>query len=391
MRWRARAGLMIALCAGWAPVAVAAAPGAPSGAPPPAVTVTAVPVQDVAPVYSFIGHVTAIQSVQVVPRVTAFIEAEPVSQGSDVKAGQVLFELQKAQYQAAVQGAQAQLDSANAGLHQAELAYMRAAQLAKQGFEAQANLDQATATRDQDRATVLSAQANLAQAALNLSYTTIVSPIEGRVGAVTLTTGNLVTPSTPPLATVNQLDPIRVVFSVSDRVLVDVKQKTGDSTDKIAASLAIDLILADGTKYSQAGKISFLNNQVDPQTGTVSVYSDFPNPDRLLLPGSYVTTNVRRAQPELRPLVPVAALQTDQGGSYVLTVGADATVHQQPVVLGRQIAQDFIVTKGLSGGERVIVEGVQKVRPGEKVNAQEAPAQPKPGAPIATASGGPGG
>jgi membrane fusion protein (multidrug efflux system) len=356
-------------------------PGAAPAPLPPAVLVSPVEVRDVAPAYDFIGRVTPIQSVQIVPRITAFIEEEPVAQGADVKAGDVLFELQKTQYQAAVQSAQAQLDSANAGLRLAQLAYARAAQLNNQGVESQATLDQATATRDQNQASVLGAQANLAQAALNLSYSTIRSPIDGRIGAIILTRGNLVTPSTPALATVNQLDPIRVVFSVSDRVLVGVERRTGSTVGQIAEGLVVGLILPDRSRYGQTGTISFFNNQVDPQTGTVSVYVDFPNPDRLLLPGSFVSVDVRNAQPEESAMVSVAAVQTDQSGHYVLTVTSDGTVHQQPVTLGRQIAQDFIVTKGLSAGDRVIVDGVQKVRPGEKVNAQSAPA------PTPTASG----
>ncbi len=355
--------------------------------PPPAVTVAPIVVKDVAPVYSFIGHVIAIQSVQVVPRVTAFIENIPVKQGSDVKAGQVLFELQKTQYQAALQSARANYDSAQAGYRQAQPAYDRAARLNTQGFEAQANLDQAKATRDQDQANVLAAQASVAQAVLNLSYCTIVAPIEGRIGAVTLTKGNLVTPSTPALATVNQLDPIRVVFSVSDRVLVSTKQKTGATQDQIAAGLTLNLELPDGSKYKQPGKIAFLSNQVDTATGTVAVYADFPNPDRLLLPGAYETVQVRRAKPQERPLVPVAALQTDQNGSFVLLVGQDNKVKQQTVTLGRQLAQDYIVEKGLTGGERVIVAGVQKVKPGETVNPVAAPAPPE----AAAQSGGSGG
>ena len=341
--------------------------------PPPAVTVVPVQVANVAPSNTFIGRVTPIQSVNIVPRITAFIEDVPVKQGSDVKAGEVLFQLQKTQYQAAVQAAQAQLDSAKAALQNAQLAYARAAQLNKQGFEAQSNLDQATATRDQDQAQVLAAQANLAQAALNLSYCMIVSPIDGRIGAVSLTKGNLVTPSTPALATVNQLDPIRVVFSVSDNVIVSVEQQTGATQNEIAAKLVVNLKLPDGSQYKQAGKIAFLSNEVDPQTGTVSVYADFPNPDRLLLPGAFVTVDVRRQQPEDKPLVPVAAVQTEQSGSYVLVVGPGNKVQQQPVTLGRQIAQNYIVNKGLTGGERVIVAGVQKVRPGEVVNPTTEP------------------
>lgn len=385
--WHARAaGLLVALCAGLVS-AKAAVPSA-SAPPLPAVTVAPIQVRNVAPAYNFIGHVLAIQSVQIVPRVTAFIDAEPAKQGADVKAGQVLFELQKAQYQAAVQSAQADLDSANAGQKQAQLAYDRAAQLNRQGVEAQSNLDQAAATLAQAKAKVLGAQASVAQAALNLSYCTIVSPIDGRIGAITLTKGNLVTPSTKPLATVNQMDPIRVVFAISDRQLVDVEQKAGASEDQIASHLVVGLVLPDGSPYKQTGKISFLNNEVDPQTGTVSVYTDFPNPNHLLLPGSYVSADVRRAEPQERPMVPVAAVQQDQAGSYVLTVGADGTVNQQPIELGRQIAQDFIVTKGLSGGEQVIVEGVQKVHKGQKVNARPMPAPSQSATPTVAKAGG---
>lgn len=342
--------------------------------PPPAVIVAPVKVENVAPSSSFVGHVTAIQTVAIVPRVTAFIEKEPVKQGSDVKKGEVLFELQKTQYQASVEQAQAQLDSANAALKNATLQYQRAAQLAHQGFEAKANLDQATATRDQDQANVLAAQANLAQAALNLSYCTIVAPIDGRIGAISPTVGNLVTPSTPPMVTINQMNPIRVVFPVSDRQIVAVQQRTGTGVAKIAAGLTVGLVLPDGHPYGQSGKIAFLGNQVSTQTGTVDVYADFANPNDLLLPGSYVTVDVRRAKPEERPMVPVAAVITDQNGSYVLVVDSNHVVRQQPVTLGRQVAQDYIVEKGLTAGEDVIVAGSQKVRPGETVNPQQAAA-----------------
>ena len=341
--------------------------------PPPAVTVATVKLHDVAPPSSFIGRVTAIETVQLVPRVTAFIDDVPVKQGSDVKAGDVMYQLQTSQYQAAVQAAQAELESAQAGLRNAELTYGRAAQLNRQGFEAQSNLDTATVNRDQAQSSVLSAQANLAQAALNLSYCTIRSPIDGRIGAITLTKGNLVTPTTSSLATINQLDPIRVVFAVSDRDVVHVEQRTDDTQDQIAAGLVVNLILPDGSRYKQSGKIAFLSNEVDPSTGTVSVYADFPNPRRLLLPGAFVNVEVREEKPDERPVVPVAAVQIDQHGSFVLVVDKDNKVVQQQITTGRQIEQDEIVTQGLSGGERVIVEGLQKVRPGQVVSATEAP------------------
>ena len=341
--------------------------------PPPSVTVAPVTVEDVAPVYSFVGHVITIQSVQIVPRVTAFVDNVPVQYGTEVKAGQVLIQLQRAQYEASLQSAQAQLASAQAALRLAQISYDRAVELVKRQAQPQSTLDQATATRDQAQAAVLSAQSNLAQAGLDLSYCTITAPISGQIGAVALTKGNLVTPSTPPLLVINELDPIRVVFSPSYREIIEVERKTGASRDKVAAGLTVRLKLPDGSMYGHDGSISFLDNQVDQATGTINVNADFPNPDRLLLPGAYVTVEVRQAAPQRRPLVPVEAVQIEESGSFVLVVGPDDKVRQQPIALGPQIAQNFVVVKGLSGGERVIVAGVQKVRPGEVVSPVVAP------------------
>jgi len=338
--------------------------------------VATVEVRDVAPSQTFIGRVTAIEAVQIVARVTAFIDEVPVKQGSDVKAGQVIYQLERAQFAAAVEAAQAQLASANAALQLAQVSLDRASQLQQRDVGTQATLDQARATRDQSQANVQQAQANLDQAQLNLGYCTISSPIDGRIGAITLTKGNLVTPSTPPLATINQLDPIRVVFSVADRLIMRAEQRQGRNAAAIAKGLTIHVLLPDGAEYDQVGRISFLSNQVDTTTGTVSVFADFPNPRTLLLPGAFVTVEVRRAVPQERPLLPVQAVQTDQSGSYVLTVGADNKVAQQRVSLGQQIGQDFVVQSGVSGGERVIVEGIQRVHPGEVVSATAAPPPP---------------
>jgi membrane fusion protein (multidrug efflux system) len=154
------------------------------------------------------------------------------------------------------------------------------------------------------------------------------------------------------------------------------EQREGRNAAAIAKGLTIHVLLPDGAEYDQVGRISFLSNQVDTTTGTVSVFADFPNPKTLLIPGAFVTVEVRRAVPQERPLVPVQAVQTDQSGSYVLTVGADNKVAQQRVSLGQQIGQDFVVQSGVSGGERVIVEGIQRVHPGEVVTTTAAPPPP---------------
>jgi membrane fusion protein, multidrug efflux system len=317
--------------------------------------------------------VMAIQTVQAVPRVTAFVEEVLVKDGSDVSTGQVLFQLQKTQYEATLQSVQGQLASAQAALRLAQISYERAADLAKRNVASQATLDQAIATRDQDQAAVVSAQGNVAQAVLNLSYCTISAPISGRVGRVTLTKGNLVTPSSPALITINELSPIRVVFAVSYRQIVAFEARAHAAGHLTSAKLAVQLKLPDGSEYNHPGAIAFQDNQVDSATGTVNVYADFPNPDGLLLPGAYVNVDVRRAAPEQRPMVPVEAVQTEESGSFVLIIGPDNKVKRQPVTLGPQIAQDFVVNKGVSQGDRVVVAGVQKVRPGELVNPVPAP------------------
>ena len=344
---------------------------AQTATPAPSVVVSPVVSENITPSLSNIGHVIAIQSVKILPRVTAFIDDVNVQQGSTVKSGQLLFSLQPAQYQAALQTAQANLASVQAASENAELVYARAANLKTSGFESESSLDQALATRSEDQANVLSAQANLANAQLNLSYCTITAPIAGRIGAVALTKGNLVTSGTGPLVTINQLDPIRVVFSVSsDSPILSTMQ---NSTARSKFTLSLDL--PSGAKYQYPGKIAFLDNQVDSSTGTVNVYADFPNPGSLLLPGAYVSVMTRPSKPQEALMVPVAAVQTDQTSDYVLVVGQDNKVRQETVSLGQQIGQNFMVNSGVKLNDRVIVDGIQKVKIGQQVTAAVTPAQ----------------
>ncbi len=368
-------GLVAALAA-----CLGAAPGAFAASPPPSVVVTPVIEHDVSTTFSNIGHVVAIQSVKLVPRVTAFIDQVTVKQGSDVKAGQVLFQLQKAQYQAALQTAEANLASAQAAVANADVTYQRALHLNNSGFSPTSTLDQDLATRNEDQANVLSATAAIAVAQLNLSYCTINAPINGRIGAVTLTKGNLVTPSTGALATINQIDPIRVVFSVStDSPILYPTHATDGKQSSAAPGFKVSLDLPNGKPYDHTGTIAFFDNQVDTQTGTVNVYADFPNPQSLLLPGAYVSVITRPATPKEEMLVPVAAVQTDQNSSFVLVVGSDKKVTQQTVTLGEQIAQDYVVKSGLKVGQDVIVDGIQKVKVGVTVSVTYAPNQPDSG------------
>ena len=331
---------------------------------PPSVGVTAVTTQNIAPSLQNIGHVIAIQSVKVLPRVTAFINEVNFRQGSSVTAGQTLFTLQPEQYQAALQTAQAQLASAQASVVNAQLVYQRALHLAVTGFSPPSTVDQDFATLNEDKANVLAGEAAVATANLNLSYCIIKAPIDGRIGMVALTKGNLVTPSSGTLATINQLDPIRIEFAVAtDSPILKAAQADPD-----LSKFAITIDLPDGSPYPIKGHIAFLDNQVDTSTGTVNVYADFANPDALLLPGAYVNVETAPSQPVNAVMVPVAAVQTDQSGDFVLTLGPGNKVVQTSVKLGEQIAQNFEVKSGLSAGQQVIIDGIQKVKDGEVVS-----------------------
>lgn len=355
--------LIAAMAALLAPAAYGQAP-TPQG-PPPAVTVATVETKDVARHAEFIGRVEAMQSVDIRARVQGFLQNVAFEEGQDVKAGDLLYVIEPDLYQAALVTARAQLERAQATLRQAERNLARNQELRTRGAVSQAALDEAVAQRDTAQADVMAAQASVKTAEINLGYTKITSPIDGRIGKTNVTKGNLVGPDTGALARVVQLDPIRVVFSVSDRDLLELKQRSGAaSQEELNARFVPTLRLSDGTTYPQSGKVAFVANVVDPATGTIAVHAAFPNPRRLLLPGALVTVIVRPEQTRRRPVVTLAAVQQDRQGKYVLLVDENDRVQQRRIEVDGQVDHDWIVSKGLQGGETVIVEGVQKVRPG---------------------------
>jgi membrane fusion protein (multidrug efflux system) len=232
---------------------------------------------------------------------------------------------------------------------------------------------------------VLAAQAQVQTAQINLGYTTIVAPIAGRVGATKVTAGNLVGPTTGTLTTVVQLDPIRVVFSVNERALVAYKQAhPGATQDEINARFVPKLRMPDGSMFSETGRVAFVDNQVDPNTGTLPVYADFPNPQRVLLPGMLVTAVVSPETPPMGFLVPAGAVGQDAQGKFVLVVGPDNKIERRNIDANQQVEQSVAITKGLQDGDRVVVEGGQKVRPGQVVRPIEEGARPQSPAPQGT-------
>jgi membrane fusion protein (multidrug efflux system) len=333
--------------------------------------------EDVTRSTEFLGRIQAIQSVDIRARVEGFLQEVHFREGQDVQKGDLLYVIEPAQYRAALNSAKAQLQSAQAGLVQAEQNLKRQQELRKRGTVAQATLDQAVAQRDTAAANVTAAQAGVETAQLNLGYTRVATPIDGRIGATAATVGNLVGPTSGVLATVVQLDPIRVVFSVNERDLLAVKRRsTGVPQQAINARFVPTLRLSDGTMYPRPGNVEFVDNRVDPQTGTIAVYADFPNPDKLLLPGMLVTVLVRPEQPRRAIVVPIAAVQQDRTGPYVLVVDADGRVAQRRIEIEGQSDGSDVVKSGLREGENVIVQGLQKVRPGQTVKAVPEAAPP---------------
>lgn len=362
-----------------APIALATLLSSASGvlaqAAPPAVTVDIVRVQDVAPSTEFVGRVEAVNTVDIRARVDGFLEARPFEEGRPVTQGQKLFQIEPAQYEAMLSSAQAGLAGAEATLRDAQTRLERNQTLRANQTIAQAVLDESQANRDTAQANVLAAEARVRQAQLNLDYTTVTAPFAGRIGVSNFAVGSFVGPASGTLARVVQVDPIRVVFSISDGLLLDMRaESTGTpSKEDIAKTLVPTLRQSNGTVFPGAGKVEFLGNEFDARTGTLPVRALFANPDATLVPGQFVTVMVGRETAKQRPVVPVGAVQMDREGRFVLLLGKDDTVVEQRIQTGTQIGQTFTVEDGLVGGETLIVDGFRAARPGATVRPLQAP------------------
>ena len=347
---------------------VAAAQSAP---PPPAVSATPVVSRQVAETIDYIGRLTAIEKVDIVARVEGFLEERNFKEGQYVKTGDLLFRIEQATYKAAVEQARATLAKAKATEVNAKLQFQRGKELVRNQNIPQATVDQRAADQAAAEASVMEAQAQLDQAEINLGYTEIRSPIDGRIGLATFTVGNLVQPSSGRLATIVSQDPIYVIFQVSQRNILEYKRRVAESVSN--AHVTIHIKMPDGTLYPHPGLSNFLDVQVDPTTDTVAVRAKVPNPDGVLIPGGVVGVTVERGAPRMALTVPQSAVLLDQAGRYVLVVDEAKKVELRRVTTGVEQGRDVVVTDGLKEGELVIVEGIQKVRPGQVVTATVVP------------------
>jgi RND family efflux transporter MFP subunit len=378
-RGRARAG-QIVLAAAAAGLLILAGTGCgkqtkPAGPPPPVVQVVTVTPQDVPVFQEWIGTLEGYVNAQIRAQVTGYLLSQDYEEGSQIKKGQLLFQIDPRPFEAAVAQAQAKLAQDRAQLGKTELDVARLTPLAKAHAVSQEELDNAVQANLASQALVKADQAGLETAQLNLGFTKITSPIDGLAGMAQAQVGDLVGPTGPALTTVSTIDPIKVVFNVSEQNYLTYRRQHADPAERATheQELELQLILADGSTYRFPGKFLFAGREVNPTTGTLLLTGAFPNPDLTLRPGQFARVRARTQMRHGVFLVPQRAVTQLQTSYQVAVVDNENKAHIRPVKLGPRIGSDWIIEEGLRNGDRVIVEGTQKVRDGLVVNAQPFP------------------
>ncbi|EMS77549.1 efflux RND transporter periplasmic adaptor subunit [Desulfotignum phosphitoxidans] len=333
--------------------------------PAPQVRVMTIEEQNVVPADEYVGHVEAIQTVELRARVEGFLEEVSFTEGDYVQEGQVLYRIEPDGYNARVAMEKARVAQAEAELARAQSHLKRMQTVNPQSISA-LDLDNAVAAELAATANLAAARATLENSELNLAYTTISAPIAGRIGRTEYTRGNLVNPASGVLATIVQTHPVRVAYAISENDFNAVKKALREMDTPGEKQLSPRLILPGNELFPETGQVVFVDNRVDTATGTITVRARFDNADRLLLPGQYVTVQVRAADPKLMPVVPQSAVLVNQEGRYVLTV-KDGIATPQPIVTGTALDRMWAVESGLEAGDRIIVSGIQKVQPGQPV------------------------
>ena len=342
-------------------------------AAPPIVEVTDVVQKDV-PIYSeWVAILDGYVNAQIQPRVSGYVIQQDYKEGSVVKKGQILFEIDPRPFRAALDQAKAQLAQAEAQLGKATQDVERDKPLARERAIAQSQLDTEIQVKLGAQAQVQAAQANVEQAELNMEFTKVTSLVSGIAGIAQVQIGNLVGPSSV-LTSVSQVDPIKAYFTVSEQEFTDFHRRfpTQASVEEQRKRIQLELLLADGKAYEQRGTIYFADREVNPSTGAIRIAGVFPNPNNLLRPGGYgrVRASVNTHNGAL--LVPQRAVMELQGSQQVAVVGNDNRVNIRPVTASERVGDQWIISGNLKPGESVIVEGLQKVREGGLVNPKPA-------------------
>ena len=352
---------------------------APAALPPPIVQVLDVMATNVSLHTEFIGQLDSPQNVEVRARVEAFVDKVLFIEGSEVKAGDPLFALDKKPFEEKLAAANGMLAEAKAALNKYQKDVNRLMPLAEKRAIPQQDLDNAVASVDVGKANVQSAEARVVSAKIDLGYCDVSAPLTGLIGAKQVSVGSLVGKGEPTLlATISQLDPIWFYCNISEGQYLR-SESEARRTGKKLADLPIALILGDGSVHKDQGKFVFIDRAVDVKTGTLRVRAEFLNPDKVLRPGMFSRIKVDRGMRPNSILVPERAVTELQGKSFVWVIGTDNVATQRAVKPGEMIGENLLIVEGLKAGERIVTEGLQKVREG-------APVQPKTAAQIAEAA-----
>jgi RND family efflux transporter MFP subunit len=340
--------------------------------PPPKVTVATPIAQGVSRYFEATGNTAAINTVDLVARVQGFVQAISYTDGDFVKKGTSLFTIEPEPYKLKVESAKAAVTSANATLKQNEAEYARQADLVAKQISTQVNYDKALAQRDSSRADLQSAEANEQHAQINLGYTNVTAPFDGVVSARQVSIGQLVGANAATvLSTIVQLNPIYVNFNASERDVLQVRAdlaRAGRTTADVLG-LPVEIGLQTESGYPHKGKLDYVAPTVDPSTGTLAARAILQNADRLLLPGYFVRVRIA-GSPEPSLLVSDVAIGSDQGGRYVLIVNKDNVIEQRKVEPGQLIGELRVIEKGLTKDDRVVVGGIMRAIPGQKVEPE---------------------
>jgi membrane fusion protein (multidrug efflux system) len=338
--------------------------------PPTEVGVIELSARDVPIPLQYAGRVVGFRVVEVRAQVGGILLKREYNEGAAVKVGDVLFQIDPRPYEAALARTNAQVDQAQATLTQAEENFARTQSLASRGVSTQKAVDDATAARDLGRAALQAAKADLDTAKLNLEYTTVRSPIAGPTSLTSPPEGALIQAQQTLLTTIMQVDPAYVNFTTTDRELREFQEINRHRSKPInAEDVKVVLQFADGGTHPQTGKLDTRSRTVDPRTGTIQIRTVFPNHDNTLLPGQFVRVNIEGVTMPDAIAVPKVAITQGPQGPFVYIVDANSVAQVRPVRLDRELTDSWLVREGLKAGERVVADGVIRVRPGAPVKA----------------------
>ena len=343
-------------------------PEKPKQAPPPAVSVYKINAEQIGRHREFVARTQAFKEAHLKARVEGELIERHFREGAMVEKNQLLLKIDPANYEALLAQAKADLASKQSGQDNAIRNLKRAKDLIGDGYISQSDFDRLTTEESQANASVKSAEAALRRAELDVSYTTILAPFTGHIGKVNYNVGNIVGPASDALATLTITDPIYVSFQVEEELYLNYLQQHKRSENPNDVKIDLNLRLPNDTVYDESGQLDFADTKIEQGMGTVELRAKFANSKGIILPGLFVTLITESQQKEDLAMVPQAAVQANQQGKFVLIVDDSNTVKQRHVVLGRRINAMWVVLEGLEEGDKVIIEGLQKVRPGVAVN-----------------------